>query len=51
MKKCLALVTVLALLLTTGFMAVASAEEQITLNFWHIWPTDQMNDIITAWAL
>lgn len=49
MKKCLALVTVLALLLTTGFMAVASAEEQITLNFWHIWPTDQMNDIITAY--
>ena len=45
MKKCMALITALMMLLSLG-MAAVSAEEQITLTFWHIWPTDQMSDIV-----
>ena len=45
MKKCMALLTALVMLLALGLTA-ASAEEQITLKFWHIWPTDQMSQIV-----
>ena len=45
MKKCMALLTALVMLLTLGLTA-ASAEEKITLNFWHIWPSDQMYQIV-----
>ncbi|MBR0408179.1 MAG: extracellular solute-binding protein [Clostridia bacterium] len=47
MKKCTALITALVMLLSLGLMSVsAMADEQITLNFWHIWPTDQMAQIV-----
>ena len=47
MKKCTALITALVMLLSLGLTSVsAMADEQITLNFWHIWPTDQMAQIV-----
>lgn len=46
MKKYLALVAALVMVLSLVSVP-ASAEEQITLNFWHIWPTDQMSEIIS----
>ena len=46
MKKCMAWLIALVMLLTLG-LAVASAEEEVTLNFWHIWPSDQMHQIVT----
>ena len=47
MKKCMAMVTALVMLLSMGLTTVSAfAEEQITLNFWHIWPTDKMADIV-----
>ena len=47
MKKCIALITAVVMLLSLGLASVSAlAEEQITLNFWHIWPTDQMAKIV-----
>lgn len=44
MKKFLALLTALVMILSVA--AFAQADEQITLHFWHIWPTDQMSEIV-----
>ena len=43
-NKFLALLTALVMILSVA--AFAQADEQITLNFWHIWPTDQMSEIV-----
>ena len=43
-NKFLALLTALVMLLSVA--AFAQADEQITLSFWHIWPTDQMAEIV-----
>lgn len=43
-NKYLALLTAMVMLLSVA--AFAQADEQITLSFWHIWPTDQMSEIV-----
>ncbi|MBQ7885258.1 MAG: extracellular solute-binding protein [Clostridia bacterium] len=43
-NKFLALLTALVMMLSVA--AFAQADEQITLHFWHIWPTDQMSEIV-----
>lgn len=43
-NKFLALLTALVMILSVA--AFAQADEQITLHFWHIWPTDQMSEIV-----
>lgn len=45
-KKMLTLTMAIVMLLTLALTPAAMADEQITLNFWHIWPTDRMAEII-----
>lgn len=44
MKKFLALLTAMVMLLSVA--AFTQADEQITLHFWHIWPTEPMSEIV-----
>ena len=47
MKKRMSLFVALVMILGLTLTVIpGSAEEQITLNFWHIWPTDQMSEIV-----
>lgn len=48
-KQLLTLTMAVVMLLTLSLAPAATAEEQITLSFWHIWPTDQMSEIVESY--